>query len=110
LHFTEPRVGFSQPGAYRLNNPWIVYRAFHLGLREHLNRFGDEDLRATQRVETHVCLTSFLFDRSLPDAPVAPGPAIDRRRVRATAKAIVCRVTSSLVNTRTSQRPCVQLV
>jgi len=80
LHFTEPRVGFPQPGAYRLNDPWIVCRAFLLSFGDHVNSFdrlGYEELRATQRVETHTCLPPFSLTDHFPAPPLAPGPAID---------------------------------
>jgi len=62
LYFSETHFDFSQPSAYRLNDPWIVCRAFLLGFGDHLNpfdRFGYEELRAAQRVETHTSLPPF---------------------------------------------------
>jgi len=50
LHFPETLFHFPQSSAHRLNDPWIVCRAFLLGFGEQVNRLRYEDLRATQWV------------------------------------------------------------
>jgi len=79
LNFSDARLDFPQPGAHRLNDPWIVCRVFLLHLSEHLNRLGCEELHATQWVETHKLASPFSLtvDPKTPDVSVDAGPAND---------------------------------
>jgi len=75
LYFSETRFDFSEPSAHRFNDPWIVCRAFLFSFGDHLNpfdRFGNKELRATQRVVTHTCLPPFSLTL-IPTSPALRG-------------------------------------